>query len=1137
MLYSNRSPVRLVSRTALVVLAAGSCASLLAPRPARAADISWLNATSGNWSSPARWAGGVVPSGAGNTATIDATGALYTVTLDSDRTLDAFTLNSTDATFTASGRNFTITGASSITAGAVQWFGSNWAGSLNVGVAGSLLSRGSSSYNGLSNTGSITVQGVSGSHASASIGDSWTNDGTLTFTSTVVANANMTVNGNGVFTNNGTVNVNQGAGGNRSYNWHLANSATGTFNVGADASFDRGNAVHANNGAFNVLANRTLSLSGNAQTFNQSGGTLTVDPTGAFVVSSNTFNFSGGIIAGQVTITNSTLNLSTANTGSFYFRGSSAITGDISANQTYLERGESGTHAHTGAADSFTNAGTMTFTSTVVANSNMTVNGGGVLTNTGTINVNQGAGGSRSYNWHFNNTTGTVNIDADASFDRGNAVHNNSGTFNILTGRTFSLSGNAQTFNQNAGTLNIQGGFNVDSNTFNFNGGTMNGTPRLTNSTLNIGTTNAGSFHLRGSSAVSGNVSGAQSVLLRGESGLHASLVAADSFTSAGHLTFTSTVNANANMTVSGGGVLTNTGSIDVLAGSGGGRSYNWHLNNSGGTVNIDANASFDRGNGVHTNAGTFNILAGRSLTISGNAQTFNQNAGLLDIDGTFDIVSNTFNFNGGTMTGTPRLTHSTLNIGGTSDGTILTRGSGAMSGDIAAGQTVLVRGESGLHTSIVAATSFTNRGTLTFDSIVNANANMTINFVPGGFGGSFLFNKGTLNINAGAGGQRSYSWRLNNTGVVNIDANATFDRSGGSYFNYGDFNILSGRNLSINGNNQTFTQHDGTLDADGSLDIVSNVFYFAGGTITGLVRLTNSTLAIDYGFDRSGAVVLRGDSTITGGLVYPSQILQIRGESALHANVTSTISLTNTGTMTLDSLVNAQANLVVNDGRVLENSGTFSIIQGAGGARNVIAELHNSGTFSTNALAGVGFAGAAHVNSGVLQITSNATTITGATITNQLGGIVKGGGILNVTAQGATGLLNQGEIDPGLSVGQLRINGNLTQAATGAIGIEIGAIGSNDNLQVTGAAALNGTIRVSLLGSYLPNIGDTFRVLDYNSRTGSFLGAVTVAGAPVQWEVLYSSAFASIRVTQIPTPGAAGLAVLSLLVAARRRR
>src|SRR5437868_12988166 len=76
----------------------------------------WRAAVSGNWSDGSKWSLGAAP-GVNDTAVIDASGSNYTVTLDASPTISGFTLNSANATLSATGRTLTVNGAADISAG------------------------------------------------------------------------------------------------------------------------------------------------------------------------------------------------------------------------------------------------------------------------------------------------------------------------------------------------------------------------------------------------------------------------------------------------------------------------------------------------------------------------------------------------------------------------------------------------------------------------------------------------------------------------------------------------------------------------------------------------------------------------------------------------------------------------------------------------------------------------------------------------------------------------------------------------------------------------------------------------------------------------------------------------------------
>jgi hypothetical protein len=90
--------------------------------------------------------------------------------------------------------------------------------------------------------------------------------------------------------------------------------------------------------------------------------------------------------------------------------------------------------------------------------------------------------------------------------------------------------------------------------------------------------------------------------------------------------------------------------------------------------------------------------------------------------------------------------------------------------------------------------------------------------------------------------------------------------------------------------------------------------------------------------------------------------------------------------------------------------------------------------------------------------------------------------------------LINAALVDLGAPTGTLQVNGTYQQTAAGALNVDLGgtAAGQFDRLQVTGAATLGGTLNVSLVGGFLPAVGNTFEILVFASRTSDF---ATVTG------------------------------------------
>jgi hypothetical protein len=70
-------------------------------------------------------------------------------------------------------------------------------------------------------------------------------------------------------------------------------------------------------------------------------------------------------------------------------------------------------------------------------------------------------------------------------------------------------------------------------------------------------------------------------------------------------------------------------------------------------------------------------------------------------------------------------------------------------------------------------------------------------------------------------------------------------------------------------------------------------------------------------------------------------------------------------------------------------------------------------------------------------------------------------------------------------------VTGNYTLNAGGTLALEVagtdGAAGQFDQLQVLGTATLNGTLNVRTINGFTPAAANTFSLLSYGSKTGSF--------------------------------------------------
>jgi hypothetical protein len=114
----------------------------------------------------------------------------------------------------------------------------------------------------------------------------------------------------------------------------------------------------------------------------------------------------------------------------------------------------------------------------------------------------------------------------------------------------------------------------------------------------------------------------------------------------------------------------------------------------------------------------------------------------------------------------------------------------------------------------------------------------------------------------------------------------------------------------------------------------------------------------------------------------------------------------------------------------------------------------------------------------------SGGTFDPGDTLTLGNGESLVGSGTL------AADLVNGGTVSPGVSPGLITVDGDYTQQETGLLIIELGGTTAGteyDQLVVTGTATMHGTLTVTTLPGYTPQLGDTFFIIDHVIGTGTF--------------------------------------------------
>lgn len=118
------------------------------------------------------------------------------------------------------------------------------------------------------------------------------------------------------------------------------------------------------------------------------------------------------------------------------------------------------------------------------------------------------------------------------------------------------------------------------------------------------------------------------------------------------------------------------------------------------------------------------------------------------------------------------------------------------------------------------------------------------------------------------------------------------------------------------------------------------------------------------------------------------------------------------------------------------------------------------------------------------------------------------------------------GRIEPGDPIGQLTIDGDLSQQDAGTLAIDLGgtvAITEYDRLEVDRFAFLDGTLEVSLVdagsGVFMPSVGNTFTILTAAEGVqGTFDDLQLPAG--FTWNVMYGANSVTLSVTGLGLAG-----------------
>jgi hypothetical protein len=614
-----------------------------------------------------------------------------------------------------------------------------------------------------------------------------------------------------------------------------------------------------------------------------------------------------------------------------------------------------------------------------------------------------------------------------------------------FTGGELDVTGTAEfdsdsTLAISGGLFNAQGGLAFNHGVLDFSGGAFGSNPVLNAATLNLLSSTPATFILQNASTINGDLAAGQALWVRGSNQLgHTTVTWASGLQNAGTVRLESIDNTWQSALSVSGGTLINTagGLIQVNAGSGGNRVLTGNL----------------------TNLGTLTVGAGTVLKADGS--TFTQAGGTTAADGLFYVDSGAFNFTGGAITGSVGVYRATLSVAATvtTPSTVIAAGPSTLTANLSPAVTVWVQGSNRFgHAILTTAAGATNAGTILLQSADDTwRSNLTVS-------SGLLTNAagGTIQVNAGSGGERVLTGNVTNLGTVAVSAGAAAKSDG-----------------------STFNQAGGTITADGLFYVDSGLFNFTGGVTSGSVAVYRGTLSVAATVTTPSTVIAEGPSTLTDNLS-PAVTVWVRGDNRFgHAILTVPGGATNAGTLLLQSADDTwQSTLTIPSGTLTNAaSGVIQVNAGSGGDRVLTGNVTNLGTVAVGAGTALD-AQSPTFNQAAGQVTADGLFVLDRCTFNLTGGSLAG----NVTAYASTLNVSASVTAPStvIATGPNTLVGNLSPVVT--VWVQGNNRVGHATLTTAGATANAGTI-------LLQSVDDTWQS-NLNVSSGTL---TNVAGGVIQ--------------------------------------
>jgi hypothetical protein len=577
-------------------------------------------------------------------------------------------------------------------------------------------------------------------------------------------------------------------------------------------------------------------------------------------------------------------------------------------------------------------------------------------------------------------------------------------------------------------------------------------------------------------------------------------------------------------LTLNGSGGITNAGLLEATRGNT--LLVETGVANANGNITASGTNSVVSLNGATVTGGTLNSSAGGSITAAGNTTL---NAVTISAGSIVTTPANTATYLSGTMT---------------NDGTIQVNGGAGSVADLVINTNVTLTG--GGKVTLNTASGGGNVFVLQNGSgLTLTNSNNTIQGnALFGYGGLTVVNSagGTISSDVSGGSLLLDGGGLTNSGTLQVSSGALLQVSSGPFTNFSGSTLTGGTydvsgtlqveelgtaggeivtdaaNITLDGAAAKFVDEDGnsaltnlaTIAAKSSFTVTGGADFTAAGNFT-----NKGTLSVGAGsvFDVHGRLTNFSSTTdtLTGGAYDVTGKLEFAGANIETNDASITLAGNSSEFLNTTTRKNGLANFATN-----EAAGKLTIASGA--TLSTAGSVSNAGTLTVGT-------GSTLTVGGPGVYTQSAGTTTDSGTLAAAGGVTLSGGSLFAGGTITGNLASSGIVTPGASAtktGILTDTGTYTQNSAGSLNIGIGGTTAGTTFSAVNSttAVLGGTLNLSELSGFIPTVGSTFKILNFNSVTGTF---TTVNGLTINSSEEYTVTYqpTDVLLTVVSTPAA----------------